>query len=93
MYYSSGGDASTPTPRLFGADPAQPVAEVPLETPPPAVWSCFYDPTMDYDWHNDVLCSDGVNVDRPYLLAEDSFVTEAEMADAAAAYEDLLNGG
>lgn len=85
-------DSEAPTPRLFGVDP-QPAGESSEgNTRPEGAWSCWYDPTMDYDWHNDVLCSDGVITERPYLLEDDSYVTEAEIRDAAASYEDVLNG-
>lgn len=58
---------------------------------PVRVWSCGYSPTMNYDWHDDVLCTDGVAQQRPYLLANDSFITEAELMAAAAAHEAWLN--
>lgn len=56
-------------------------------------WTCRYDPTMNDDWHDDVLCTDldGAGYDRPYLLPNDSFVTHAEMMEAAAKYEEQLN--
>lgn len=57
----------------------------------PPEWSCAYDPTYDQDWHNDVLCSDGVSFDRPYLREWDDFVTEQEIMDSAAEYENALN--
>jgi len=57
----------------------------------PATWVCSYDPTMNYDWHDDVLCTDGVTRDRPYLLPDDSFVTDDELMREAARYEDYLN--
>jgi len=57
----------------------------------PATWVCSYDPTMNDDWHDDVLCTDGVSRDRPYLLPDDSFVTEDEIMREAARYENALN--
>ncbi|WP_182111676.1 hypothetical protein [Actinotalea sp. JY-7876] len=93
---SEGTSAHTtePEPRLFGSLPtnAPPSDDTPL---PPAVqtWECWCEATIDYDWHNDVMCSDGTHFDRPYLLADDSFVTEAELMQAAADYESWLNGG
>lgn len=57
----------------------------------PALWVCAYEPTMNYDWHDDVLCTDGLNRDRPYLLPRQSFVTEDELMQEAARYEDQLN--
>ncbi|MDM8083782.1 hypothetical protein QUV83_03255 [Cellulomonas cellasea] len=69
--------------------------EPPIEpAPDPApVWVCVYSPTYDDDWHNDVECSDGINVDRPYLREWDSFVTENEIMDSAQEHEDALNSG
>ena len=56
-------------------------------------WHCYWDPTMNDDWHDDYQCSNGVNNDRPYLLPDDSFVERWEMDAAAAAadYEASLN--
>jgi len=56
-------------------------------------WSCVYSPTMNRDWHDDVLCTNGEQRDRPYLRPGDSFVTEDEMIRSAQDYEDQLNGG
>jgi hypothetical protein len=39
-----------------------------------------------------VLCVRGLESQRPYLLADQPFVTEAEMTDAGEAYEATLNG-
>jgi hypothetical protein len=55
-------------------------------------WSCFWDPTINDDWHDDVLCARGLETLRPTLLPDQSFVTEAEMMTAAAEYEATLNG-
>ena len=46
-------------------------------------WVCFYDPTFNRDWHDDVLCSKGNDYVRPYLRPKDRFVTEAEVMRAA----------
>ncbi|MHC2999563.1 hypothetical protein [Microbacterium sp. HJ5] len=54
-------------------------------------WSCYWDPTMNEDWHDDVACTDGVDYDRPILLADQSFVTQDDMMRAAASYEAQLN--
>lgn len=56
-------------------------------------WTCSYDPTMDENWHNDILCGNGVTYHRPFLTEDDSFVTEDEARAAAATYEDYLNDG
>lgn len=60
---------------------------------PDPVWECVYSPTYNDDWHDDVECSDGVNVDRPYLREWDSYVTEDEIMASAREYEITLNGG
>lgn len=57
------------------------------------VWSCTYSPTYNDDWHDDVVCSNGDEQDRPYLREWDSFVTEAEIMESAREYEAQLNGG
>jgi hypothetical protein len=54
-------------------------------------WSCFWEPTINDDWHDDVLCARGLETMRPRLLPDQSFVTEAEMMVAAAEYEATLN--
>lgn len=56
-------------------------------------WSCFYDPTMNNDWHDDVLCTDGPTSHRPVLLADWNFVTENDMRAAAQDHENYLNAG
>lgn len=55
-------------------------------------WSCYYDETWNYDWHDDVLCSNGLESHRPYLLEWADFVTYDEIMSAAAEYEAYLNG-
>jgi hypothetical protein len=50
-----------------------------------------YDPTMNRNWHDDVLCSKGNDSVRPNLLPRDRFVTEAEIMRAAWVYEKKLN--
>lgn len=63
-----------------------------VETQPEPRWSCSYEPTLNGDWHDDVLCTDGTALDRPYLRAEDPFVTKYEIMESAAEYERELNG-
>jgi hypothetical protein len=57
----------------------------------PAAWVCSYDITLNENYHDDVVCSDGVSTDRPYLLPDDSFITPDEIMREAARYEDYLN--
>lgn len=57
----------------------------------PAMWVCSYDVTLNDDYHDDVLCTDGVSSDRPYLLPDDSFITHDEIMREAARYEYALN--
>ncbi len=54
-------------------------------------WVCRYSPTYDENWHNDVLCTNGLHEDRPHLREWDDFVTEAEIMDSAREYEQQLN--
>lgn len=54
-------------------------------------WDCYFDPTMNDDWHDDVICRDGVESVRPILLPELGFVTEDEMIAAGEAYQVELN--
>ena len=56
-----------------------------------AKWVCVYDPTMNRNWHDDVLCSKGDDSVRPTLRPKDRFVTKAEIMRAARAYEKKLN--
>lgn len=56
-----------------------------------ASWECAWDPTMNDDWHDDVLCTDGVAIDRPVLLPDDEFVTRDDIMQAAADYAAALN--
>lgn len=57
----------------------------------PRSWWCSYSPTVDRDWHNDVICSNGVESHRPYLRGDDSYVTESEIMASASEYEADLN--
>lgn len=83
------------------APPAPPRATVPTDDPPSFVpepegtglWTCGYSPTLNNNWHDDVLCTDGTSRHRPYLRPGDSFITAAELQRAAAAYERRLNVG
>jgi hypothetical protein len=56
-------------------------------------WTCNYDPTMNRDWHDDVLCTNGAQEDRPYLLPNDSYITRDDIMRAAQQHEAVLNGG
>ena len=42
---------------------------------------------------HDVVCTDGIGVDRPYLRPDDDFITEDEIMESAREYEDALNAG
>jgi len=54
-------------------------------------WDCYYDATMNDNWHDDVVCRNGVDWKRPTLLKYVDFVTEADMVAAGEAYEHKLN--
>ncbi len=56
-------------------------------------WKCSYAPSYDDDWHNDVACTNGVDVKVPYLREWDTFITEDEIMESAREYEDQLNAG
>lgn len=73
------------------APPAPAPVPAPTPEPEPSYWTCFYDPTFNDDWHDDVVCSNGTEQHRPYLRAWDSFVTEDEIMASALEYEDQLN--
>ncbi|MEI2268132.1 hypothetical protein OHB93_02285 [Microbacterium sp. No. 7] len=56
-------------------------------------WSCDLAPTLNDDWHDDVLCSNGSESHRPYLREWDTFVEEWELLESAEEYEAELNAG
>lgn len=58
----------------------------------PGAWTCTWDPTYNNDWHDDVICSNGSEQERPYLRPEDNFVTYDEIMETGRQYEDELNG-
>lgn len=62
------------------------------EEPVDEEWSCWYDPTMNENWHDDVICTDGPTSHRPTLLPG-AFVTEEDMLLEASRYEAYLNAG
>ncbi|MEL4320317.1 hypothetical protein WJX64_14980 [Leifsonia sp. YIM 134122] len=85
---SAGCSAGVASWGVNGVDP-----DAPAPAPAASVWTCSYLPTMDDDWHNDVLCTNGTEEQRPYLLEGDDFITEDEIMQAAREYETVLNGG
>ena len=76
------------------ARPPREAVEVEQTGPIPADehWSCAYDPTMNDDWHDDILCSRDAEQIRPSLLPDSSFVGYADIMQAARDYETTLNG-
>lgn len=76
-------------------EPVEVIPDPPAEAVnPPAVvngWECIWDPTMNDDWHDDYICTNGTSYDRPYLIPDDSFVERWEIDEAAARYEAELN--
>lgn len=54
-------------------------------------WSCSFDPTYNYDWHDDAWCTNGHESHRPYLLEYDDFIEEWEFQEAMREYENSLN--
>ena len=57
----------------------------------PLHWTCSYDPTINDDWHDDILCSNTVETNRPYLREGDDFITQDEIMESAADFEAQLN--
>lgn len=55
-------------------------------------WFCSYSPTYNRDWHDDVICTNGRDSDRPYLRPSDGFITYGEIMRSAGEYERHLNG-
>lgn len=65
-------------------------------TPKPApkqVWVCSWSPTFDDDWHNDVLCENGIASERPRLREWDDFVERREIMQSAKEYARQRNAG
>ncbi|CAN5514971.1 hypothetical protein BH09ACT4_BH09ACT4_16540 [soil metagenome] len=62
-----------------------------VPTDEPMSWDCYYEPTINDNWHDDVICQRGTESIRPILL-KGQFVTEADMVAAGEAYEAELNG-
>ncbi|MFD4958929.1 hypothetical protein [Microbacterium sp. NPDC058389] len=54
-------------------------------------WSCFWDPTMNENWHDDVLRTRGYEAIRCELLVGQSFVTQDDMMRVATDCEMALN--
>ena len=92
-------DLAANEPDVYSDSPGPAPAPVPAAVPAPAPaaadlgWSCYYDATYNEDWHDDVLCSNGDEFQRPYLREWDDFVTESEIMESAAEYEAELNAG
>ena len=57
------------------------------------LWRCWWSPTMDRNWHNDALCSNGVSQVRPYLRPADTYITRAELVSSAQAWARARNRG
>ena len=56
-------------------------------------WRCWYQPTFNGDWHDDVVCGNGADEHRPYLREWDNYITQDEIMESAREYEWQLNGG
>jgi hypothetical protein len=92
-FYDSGesiddgsGDSSGDTPEV------QPPADEKIQDDSGAHWTCFWNPTINNDWHDDELCQNGNQFLRPTLLPNSKFVTQDEMVAAGDAYAAQLNG-
>ncbi|MDR7255504.1 hypothetical protein J2X46_004511 [Nocardioides sp. BE266] len=58
-----------------------------------ARWTCTWSPTMDDDWHNDALCTNGTRTERPYLRPQDDVIGQAELMESARTWARRRNGG
>lgn len=94
-YYTGiiSGKASGNEPTVIDS-PVQfaPLEQEPSEATGQALWDCFYEPTINDNWHDDVLCTNGAESERPILLPGE-FVTQSDMEIAGAEYEATLNQG
>lgn len=73
-------------------EPVEVIPDPPAEYVDPVEgWECYWDPTMNDDWHDDYMCTNGTSYDRPNLIPDDSFVERSEIDEAADAYEATLN--
>jgi hypothetical protein len=66
-------------------------SDLPETHQPLGIWECRWDPSMNQNWHDDVLCTRGTESIRPVLLPNDRYVTQEEIMRAAQEYEDQLN--
>ena len=57
------------------------------------LWRCWWAPTMDRNWHNDALCSNGVRQARPHLRPGDTYITRDELMASARAWARARNRG
>ena len=55
------------------------------------LWTCRWAPTMDRNWHNDALCSNGAKQVRPYLRPNDTYITRDELMSSARAWARARN--
>lgn len=69
------------------------ISQAEVHTPVVNRWVCTWDPTINRDWHDDYLCTNGEKSDRPHLIPGDAFVNRGEVDQAAAEYEAHLNSG
>lgn len=56
-----------------------------------SVWRCSYSETWNDNWHDDMLCTNGLRSERPYLLPNDTYITPDEIMNEGLRYEDYLN--
>ncbi|MBH0098898.1 hypothetical protein I6E68_07075 [Salinibacterium sp. NSLL150] len=70
----------------------EPESEAPSDDSVATPWRCSWSPTMNDDWHDDVVCQRGAETARPRLLTDWSYVTQDDMMLAAREYEAVLNG-
>ena len=83
--------SAAPKPKPKAAPKPKPAPKP--EPAPRQVWVCSWSPTFDDDWHNDVLCDNGIATERPYLREWDDLVERWEIMESARAYARHRNAG
>lgn len=56
-------------------------------------WTCRWMPTMNRNWHDDALCTNGSESRRPYLRPRDSYITPDEIMASAQEWAARMNQG
>lgn len=92
-YYDDDIDMYEPNDYYEPVEPDYDDYAIPPPVPESTGWECYYSETYNYDWHDDVVCRNGLESHRPYLLEWMDYVTYDDIMRAAAEYEAALNAG